>query len=184
VLPIVLTALALTSVIPVPDSSVAWMSPAARCEGLARSLQIATGLHPIVVDMCRRSSTFRRQVVRLARQDGLEVTVSAGLVARSGRARARTAMTRVDGQVRSATVEVPYGDAVTVVELVAHEFEHILEQLDGVNLAAWAGRSGVVRVGGSNPDGAFETERALQVGRLVAGEYLSAGAAMTALKAR
>ena len=84
-LPIVLTALALMGVMPVPDSRVAWMSPAAQCEGLARTLQIAPGLHPIVVDTCRRSSTFRRQVVRLARQDGLEVTVSPGLFRADGR---------------------------------------------------------------------------------------------------
>jgi hypothetical protein len=184
VLPIVLTALALTGVIPMPDSSGAWMSPAARCETLAGTLRIAPALKPVVTAMCRRAPTFRRQVVRLARQHGLDVTVSPALVLANERARARTAMTRVDGQLRSAIVEVPYGDSVAVVELVAHEFEHILEQLDEVDLAAWAGRSGVERLGASRPDTPFETERARQIGRLVAIEYLSAGAEITAFKTR
>jgi hypothetical protein len=112
------------------------------------------------------------------------VTVAFGLFPPAGRAGARTAMTRVDGQLRAAIVEVPGPDATQLVELIAHEFEHILEQLDGVDLAAWAGRSGVRRVGGSDREGPFETERARQVGRLVAGEYLSAGAEMTVFKAR
>jgi hypothetical protein len=184
-LPVVLTAIAaLTGVIPVPDSNGAWMAPAARCETLAGTMRIAPALKPVVTAMCHRAPTFRRQVVRLARQHGLEVTVSPGPAVPNGRARARTAMTRVDGQLRSAIVEVPFGDSAVIVELVAHEFEHILEQLDGVDLNAWAGRSGVHRIGGRNRDGPFETERARQIGRLVAIEYLSAGAEMTAFRTR
>ena len=175
-LPIVLTALALTGVIPGPDTTGAWMAPAARCETLAATLHIAPTLKPIVTEMCQRAPTFRRQVVRLARHRGLGVRVSLGPPVANGRARARTTMTRVDGQLHSAIVDVPFGDAALVVELVAHEFEHILEQLDGVDLNAWAGRSGVERLGRSNRDGPFETERARQVGRVVAVEYLSAGA--------
>jgi hypothetical protein len=184
VLPVVITALALTGVVPIPDTSGAWMAPAARCQMLAGTLRISPALKPVVTAMCQRAPTFRRQVVRLARQHGLEVRVSPGQIRGAGRARARTAMTRVDGQLRSAIVEVPYGDSALVVELVAHEFEHILEQLDGVDLKAWAGRSGVEQLGASNADGPFETERAREVGRLVAGEYLSAGAEITAFKAR
>ena len=45
-------------------------------------------------------------------------------------------MTLVDGKVRAAMVQIPFGHTVTIVELLAHEFEHILEQLDGVDLAA------------------------------------------------
>jgi hypothetical protein len=183
VLPVVIAALALTGVMPAANTTGAWMAPAARCEMLAGTLHIAAPLKPVVTAMCQRAPTFRRQVVRLARVHGLEVRISPGPVTTGGRARAYTSMTRVDGQLRSAIVEVPYGDSAVVVELVAHELEHILEQLDGVDLDAWAGRSGVQRIGGSN-GGAFETERARQVGRLVAGEYLSAGAELTAFKGR
>ena len=58
-------------------------------------------------------------------------------------------------------------------ELVAHELEHVVEQLDRVDLPrrATAAASGVTR----GPRGAlfpeyFETERARQIGRRVAGE--------------
>jgi hypothetical protein len=161
-----------------------WMAPAARCEALAGRLRIAPELKALVADMCRRAPTFRRQVVRLAREPGLDVTVSRGRFALGGRMLARTAMTRLDGQLRTASVEVPGGDPMTVVELLAHELEHIVEQLDGVELASWAGRSGVTRVGGFDREAPFETERARQIGRRVAGEYLAADAELTAFKAR
>ncbi|MEO5820455.1 MAG: hypothetical protein ABIT71_08100 [Vicinamibacteraceae bacterium] len=183
-LPAIITALAFASMLRAPERSGAWTAPSVRCEALAAGLRIAPVLRPVVAGMCQRAPTFRRQVVRLARQPGLEVTVATGAFESRGRARARTAMTRVDGQLRSARVEVPGGDPALLAELVAHEFEHILEQLDDVDLASWAGRSGVYRVGGSDQEGPFETERARQVGRLVAGEYLSAGAEMTAFKVR
>jgi hypothetical protein len=53
------------------------------------------------------------------------------------------------------------------VELIAHELEHVLEHLDGVNLVAKAGhhRSGVLLAGE-----AYETERAIEVGQRVARE--------------
>ena len=44
-----------------------------------------------------------------------------------------------------------------LTELIAHEFEHVLEQLDGVDLKALA-RAGEAR---RLADGAFETERAV-----------------------
>ena len=51
-------------------------------------------------------------------------------------------------------------------ELIAHELEHILEQLDGVDLQAQAGNGVVWKAG----DGAFETRRAIEAGRRVARE--------------
>ena len=158
-------------------------SPAARCEALAGNLRIAPVLRPTVADMCRRAPTFRRQVMRLASQAGLAVTVEAAAFPRTSRAQATTDITRVDGEVRTAYVRVPAGHHFALVELLGHEFEHILEQLDGVELSKWVGRSGVYRVGGRG-DGPVETERARQVGRLVAGEYAAATAETTALKVR
>ena len=54
-------------------------------------------------------------------------------------------------------------------ELLAHEIEHVLEQIDGVNLRALAstGVQGVRRIGD-----AYETSRAIAIGRLVADEVL------------
>ena len=183
-LPILFAALALSAASTATGAPGPWMAPAARCEAMAGQLSIAPALLPLVAEMCQRAPTFRRQVMRLARQRGLEVTVTPGHFTVGGRTRARTAMTLVDGELRSARVEVPGGDPRLLVELVAHEFEHIVEQLDGVDLAAWSGRSGVYRIGGFDRGGAFETERARQIGRLVAGEFLASGAEMTAFRAR
>ena len=157
----------------------------------ARSSPAACSIAPraaaaIVVDLCRRSPTFRRQVARLTDADGLTVTVHRLVLPPTSTAlwRAQTLITRVGGLVRTADVQVPAGDARMMAELIAHEFEHILEQLDGVDLKRWVGRSGVRRVGADREGSPIETERAHQVGRLVAGEYMAAAAEITAFKVR
>jgi hypothetical protein len=183
-LPILIAAITLAAAPILPaDAALPWIAPAARCEALAGRLHVAPPLRPVVARMCRRAPTFRRQVVRLARAQQLDVTLSPAAFGAGARVRARTAMTRVAGELRSAVVEVPHGDALLLAELVAHEFEHIVEQLDGVDLAAWEGRSGVYRVDESVRSGAFETERARQVGRIVAGEVAAADAPLITRRA-
>ena len=70
---------------------------------------------------------------------------------------------RPDGGIE-AGVQVGLSGDPTL--LIAHEFEHILEQLDGVDLPLMASRagSGVHRVAGSEH---FETDRAIAAGRRV-----------------
>ena len=72
---------------------------------------------------------------------------------------------------RSAGIEadVQLGPSGDPVLLIAHEFEHILEQLDGVDLPSMATRvaTGVRLVPES---GHFETDRAIAAGRQVASE--------------
>ena len=55
-------------------------------------------------------------------------------------------------------------------ELIAHEFEHIIEQLDGVDLAAHAAQrhTGVFAIGHRRD--IFETMRAKRAGRKVVSE--------------
>lgn len=171
---------------PAAGSVGGWRSPATRCEDMAGSLHIAPPLRGVVVDLCRHSPTFRRQVARLTGADRLTVTVHRLVTPRPSTAlwRAHTVITRVGGLVRSADVKVPTGSAHLMAELIAHEFEHILEQLDGVELKRWVGRSGVRRVGADREDSPIETERAHRVGRMVAGEYAAATAEITAFKVR
>jgi hypothetical protein len=56
-----------------------------------------------------------------------------------------------------------------LVELIAHEFEHIIEQIDGVDLPRYSkqGLTGVTPGSGEH----FETARAIAVGRRVSAEY-------------
>jgi hypothetical protein len=63
---------------------------------------------------------------------------------------------------------VRLGRDADIVELIAHEIEHVLERVEGINLLVeWRlGRSRVTLLSG----GAFETGRAIDAGRRVAGE--------------
>jgi hypothetical protein len=111
-----------------------------------------------------RSPTFRAQCRRIAGADNLRVAIRVDTAIPS-RCRAFTIVTRYGYDIR-AEVHVPPGNGLT--ELVAHEFEHVLEQIEGINLRRLARKkdSGVREVEGQ----AFETDRAQKAGRLVAAE--------------
>jgi hypothetical protein len=54
-------------------------------------------------------------------------------------------------------------------ELIGHEFEHLVEQIEGINLEDLAQRKGTgVSV---SENGSFETERAQNAGRAIADEF-------------
>ena len=112
--------------------------------------------------MLERSPMFRRQCLRLASATQLTVVVRM-LHPSDGGPRARTEIKREDDRL-VATVQInPLGN---FMELLAHELEHVIEQLDGIDLAAKASlaRTGVR----SCADGTFETSRAVWVDSVVA----------------
>src|SRR5215203_1573591 len=112
-----------------PDAAAEPESPAAHCADLAGNLQIEPALQPLVIEMCGGSSTFRRQMARLADADRLTVTVRQVVFPSMSAWRAQAAITRVGSEVRSVDVQVHAGGGRRLVaELIAHEFEHILEQ--------------------------------------------------------
>jgi hypothetical protein len=121
-----------------------------------------------VESMLRLSPTFRRQCRRLANALGLTVVLRQFLMRPPERVRAQTSFwTDRDGRL-FATVELRAPE--DQVELIAHEIEHVIERLDGVDLRARAALPGTgVRLcdGGG---GAFETIRATRVGLAVAEE--------------
>jgi hypothetical protein len=133
--------------------------------GLPANVAMPSAYDELVTAMLRSSPTFRGQCSRIARTPHLSVVVR-----RSISAPAQAAVTHVfrrpDGRL-DAEVEVGlFGD---VALLLAHEFEHIVEQLDGVDLAGMAARPGT----GVRTDprtGQFETDRAIAIGRRVARE--------------
>jgi hypothetical protein len=111
-----------------------------------------------------RSATFRLQCARLAGAANLSVTLRLNPLIPS-RCRAFTIIRRRGWQLR-AEVHLPPGHALT--ELIAHEFEHVLEQVEGQDLRVLARTrgSGVREIDGDM----FETDRAVRVGRVVAHE--------------
>jgi hypothetical protein len=123
--------------------------------------------------MARRSPTFRRQCARIAHASDLVVQLEwRPAPATSIDVRAETRITRKGGRV---TAIVRLRSVDDPVELIAHEIEHIIEQLDGVDLHARAAvtDSGVRLRGGKQP--MFETTRATRVGLAVAAEMRQAG---------
>jgi len=131
---------------------------------LPPNIVMAPEYDELVDAMLRLSPTFRAQCSRIARASGLRVTVRRSLLAPSQSALTR--MVRQHGRLEAEVEIGPFGD---VIVLVAHEFEHIVEQLDGVDLASMAGRSGT-GVRADPKTGHFETERAIAIGQRVARE--------------
>jgi hypothetical protein len=139
--------------------------PASEAVDPPPNLSVPSAYQTAVAQMLERSPMFRRQCLRLAGAPQLAVVVRA-MHPLAGGPRARTQIARAEGGRLLATVDIGAGG--DFMELLAHELEHIIEQLDGVDLQAKAAvaRSGVwICV-----DGTFETSRAVRVGTLVASE--------------
>jgi hypothetical protein len=133
-----------------------------------RNFIVATVFRPVVALMLRRSHTFRRQCQRVANAPDLTVALRLAASPMPRGVRARTRIVRSPSRGLSAAIEIPaLGDDV---ELIAHELEHIIEQLDEIDLMTVAKRtnSGVMLSAHDEP--VFETRRAIQVGLLVARE--------------
>ena len=130
---------------------------------------IVNSIYRKVVDnMLKRSAMFRRQMLRVA--GAPQLTVRLEMTPQPGPtwARATTSFVRQrNGQLTANIAINPMDDDA---ELIAHELEHVIEQLDEIDLAAQAARSGTgVRSTGGNGS-PFETTRAIRVGRQVAHE--------------
>jgi hypothetical protein len=109
-----------------------------------------------MIALLRRSDTFRAQCERLAESPRVRVKIAITFGLNSGRA--QTAIHRFSSGAIRADVMVQFGENYN--ELLAHEFEHVLEQLEGVDLRheAAEGRAWVL------PGGVFETRRAFATG--------------------
>lgn len=134
---------------------------------LPANLDVPDVLRPLVTDMAWRSVTFRRQCARLAGRPRIRVRIE--LVVGVRDARARSLVTRDHGESH-AVVQIEWRSPSLYVEYIAHELEHVLEQVDGIDLPRLARQ----RVDGVISDrGRYETARAQWVGRAVASEVMA-----------
>lgn len=133
---------------------------------LPSTIELAPGLQPVVKWVLEHSPRFREQCRTLAAAPRLRATVSVAYGQNIGVSRARTAFRQTRAGGLDAEIEIR--SASDISELLGHEFEHLIEQLDGVDLPALA-REGEAR---RLVDGAFETERAITAGQQVAGEVI------------
>jgi hypothetical protein len=132
------------------------------------NLVVSAMYRPLVESMLRDSPTFRRQCIRIAGEPALTVHLVITPPPRHFGVRAMTRLTRnAKGHLSAAVALAASRDTE---ELIAHEFEHIIEQLDGVDLAARAAlrHTGVTQLG--HAADMFETTRARRVGLKVVSE--------------
>lgn len=138
--------------------------PASCPRTLPDNIELPRDLERMLARVYRGSATFRAQCDRIGAAGTLSVNVKLDTAIPSSY-QAFTLICRRGHAVR-ADVHVPPA-ARAMAELVSHEFEHILEQLDGLNLRMLS------RVRGSGVRESFdvyETTRAQRAGRIVAAE--------------
>jgi len=138
---------------------------------LPPNLNVSAPLQQTVESMLRDSPTFRRQCARLTHSPSITVSVEQVIIAAAARSLAVTDFSfDRDGRMFA---HVQLGQAPDREEVIAHEFEHIIEQLDGVDLPSLA-RHATAGVRVTDHVDRFETERAVAMGRQVTHEIRSA----------
>jgi hypothetical protein len=133
------------------------------------NLQINRVLIPVVQDLMVASPAFAAQCARIGDARYVRVTINPVMSSSTtSRGTARTAMRRFASGALIAVVDMPVPlTFMEYAELFGHELEHILEQIDRVDLAALTdAREGASRLS----DGAYETARARRAGLLIADE--------------
>jgi hypothetical protein len=138
---------------------------------LPPNLRVPHDLRPLLQQALRRSPTFQRQMQTLLHTQRVRMAIAYGGPRGTNMFLARSVVTHHQwgALLVNTTLFVP----ADMIELVAHELEHVCEQIEGVDLRLLAGRrdSGVYDVGGH-----YETQRAITVGRRVAHEVLAVAA--------
>ena len=129
----------------------------ATCESSLPSNIDAGALQPQVLQLLQWSPTFRQQCNRVAAARALRVTLRVGTWVERG-AQAQTIITRYDAGAIRAEVTLRFAEDYLL--LLAHEFEHILEQVEGVDLHGEAASGRAWRTS----SGAWETRRAATAG--------------------
>ena len=147
------------------------ISRASACDAavpaLPETIALADGLDVVVRHVLEHSPKFRQQCRQLAAAPHLRATVRVAF-RRVGAIRPRAHVVSQE-RVRRDRREHRAGSVADLTELIAHEFEHLIEQLDGVDLTALSRDGQAHRLS----DGAFETERAVAAGQRVAGEVVN-----------
>lgn len=133
------------------------------------TVRFLDGLERHATRMLRTSETARRQCRAIAsRRAYVRVQIDPRLGTRSFRARSVVYRT-VDGPIVAFVSIGPTGDPA---EWIAHELEHVIEQLEGVRLETLRRRA---HGAWESADRMFESDRAIRVGRLVRHEIGAPG---------
>jgi hypothetical protein len=134
----------------------------------APNITVSTVYRSLVEQMLTQSPTFRRQHARIAAARHLSVDIRSSPPSGTRSLGLTHIMRRPNGNLQAV---VNIGPCARSAELIAHEMEHIIEQLDGVDLRAKARlRASGVRRTDDVAIEAYETTRAIVTGQRVASE--------------
>jgi hypothetical protein len=153
----------MVSLVLTPLLAVRLMLPVTACDTSLPANIAAAAMQPQILALAQRSASFRQQCQRIGRTRVLRITVQLTSTI-EGRARGQTVIHRYEAGGLRAEVFLQFG--ADYAELLAHEFEHILEQVDGVVLSDEIGSGRAWRT----ESGAYETRRAISAGVRVRGE--------------
>ena len=137
-----------------------------------RTLKADKALEPQLSRMLATSPTFREQCARLDEAEKLAVVLQVNPTLPKTLFRARSTIRRYSSGLLVVTVEVAPGSEQA--EWIAHEFEHVLEMIEGNNLQAWLATPGPGVW--NSVDRMIETKRAMDAGRDVLSETQSVDA--------
>jgi hypothetical protein len=141
---------------------------AGQCRVLASNIQADQDLRGEIDKWLAKSRTLRGQCAKIAAAPLVQVWVAVMPDIEDADTRARSVVRRFASGLLTVHIELPAAQN-DFVELLAHEWEHVTEFIDGIDLPALAARSrgGVTR---RRPDGAFESQRAHAAGLAAAAE--------------
>ena len=131
------------------------------------NMQVNPVLVQVVTELLAASPAFAAQCAHIADARFVRITINPVMASSTtSRGSARTAMRRFAAGALLAVVDIPVPLTISEYgELFGHELEHVLEQIDGVDLQAMTdARGGASRLA----DGAYETARARRAGLLIA----------------
>jgi hypothetical protein len=129
------------------------------------AIHFAPELRPYVQRLLERSPTFRDQCHRLARASNLYVRVRREMRMNEAAFQAHSVIERSTDGGLVALVDIrAFGDPT---EWLAHELEHVIEQIEGVKLQKLVGRDSNVWRSGVD---SYETGRAIRAGHAALAE--------------
>ncbi len=128
---------------------------------LPPAIQVESLLRSVTARMLEKSPTFKRQCDLIGASGSVVVKVRVVPAPRNSLTRAASTFRRYTSGITVVDVEIPA--ASRVVELLAHEFEHIAEYVEGVDLKSMARKRPEEAF--QLRDGSFETSRAVHAGR-------------------
>lgn len=157
------TALLAGAVITAFDKTAGATEEAVHAVRLPSKVVTTDDLREDIESLAALSPTIGRQLAVIAGAPArVEVLVSGAPLL--GFSRAETTISRYESGFIMAVVVIPPG--FDFVELLAHELEHVVEQIEGVDLEALAR----THQASLNAGGVFETARARDAGRAAAAE--------------